>query len=84
MSEVAVRRTWSPSTLKDFERCKLYYKLKRLDKVAEPARELKPGQTEAPNSRGDRIHKLGEDFVKTPEPMKLPCRLTCGSFSASS
>jgi RecB family exonuclease len=58
------RVTWSNSRLNDFEKCKKYFKIKHIDKVPEPPRPLKPGQTEQPNERGTRVHTAGELFVK--------------------
>lgn len=61
--------SWSFSKLQDFEKCKLYAKLKHLDRVPEPERELRPGQTEHANDRGSRIHDAAEHFVDGTGPM---------------
>jgi len=61
MSEHIV--SWSYSKLIDFEKCKLLAKIKHLDKVPEPKRPLRPGQTEHANDRGTRIHDSAERFV---------------------
>jgi hypothetical protein len=73
MAEAAVQplRAWSFSTLQEFERCKKYYQLKRVNRLPEPPRELKVGQTEQANTRGERIHKAAEDFVTLPSPIEL-------------
>lgn len=55
--------SWSFSKAGDFERCKLAYKLKHLDRIPEPVRQLKPGQTEHANDRGSRIHDACEQYV---------------------
>lgn len=57
-------KAWSYSRLVDFQTCKLRAKLKYLDKIPEPERELKPGQTEQANDRGTRIHEAAELYVK--------------------
>lgn len=54
----------SYSRISDFEECPYRAKLKYVDKVPEPERELKPGQTEHANDRGSRIHLAAENFVK--------------------
>lgn len=61
--------SWSFSRLQDFEKCKLSYKIKHLDKVPEPDRVLRPGQKEFANDRGTRVHQASEDFVRGIGPM---------------
>ena len=56
--------SWSFSKLQDFEKCKFAAKLKHLDKVPEPERKLRPGQTEHANDRGSRIHDNCEFYVR--------------------
>lgn len=58
--------TWSFSRLSDFEKCRFLAKLKYVDKIPEPPRPLKPGQTEHANDRGTRIHEAAELYVKDP------------------
>lgn len=57
-------KSWSFSRLGDFETCAYRAKLKFLDKVPEPERPLKPGQTEHANDRGTRIHENIEKFIR--------------------
>lgn len=57
-------RSWSFSRLLDFEACPYLAKLKIIDKIPEPERELRPGQTEHANDRGSRIHDECEQFVR--------------------
>ena len=64
MSEPKKIRSWSYSRLLDFEACPLKAKLKIIDKIPEPERELPPGKTEHANDRGTRIHLECENFVK--------------------
>lgn len=59
-------KTWSFSRISDFEKCKFLAKLKYLDKIPEPERPLRPGQTEHANDRGTRIHEAAELYVKDP------------------
>lgn len=56
--------SWSHSKLGDFEKCKKYFWLKHDQKIPEPERPLKPGQTEHANDRGSRIHDNCEKYVK--------------------
>lgn len=56
--------SWSHSKLGDFEKCKRYFWLKHDQKIPEPERPLKPGQTEHANDRGSRIHDNCEKYVK--------------------
>ncbi len=56
--------SWSFSRLGDFSKCKLMYKLKHLDKIPEPERELPKGKTEFANDRGTRIHSNIEEYVR--------------------
>jgi RecB family exonuclease len=72
-SEVEVP-AWSFSRKSDFERCKFYFKLKHLDRIPEPPRPLKEGQTEQANDRGSRIHAAAEAFVRGTLP-ELPQEL---------
>jgi len=64
--------TWSFSRLSDFERCRFLAKLKYVDKIPEPVRPLKPGQTEHANDRGTRIHDAAELYVKDPNIALIP------------
>ncbi len=57
-------KSWSFSRLIDFEACNYRAKLKMIDKVLEPERPLKPGQTEHANDRGTRIHEAIEAFIR--------------------
>jgi RecB family exonuclease len=59
-----VIKTVSFSRLMDFEKCNYLAKLKYIDKVPEPQRELPPDKTEFPNDRGTRIHDAAELYVK--------------------
>lgn len=61
----AMITTWSISKLSDFDQCKLRAKLKYLDKVPEPDRPLKAGQTETAIDRGTRVHKAAELFISS-------------------
>lgn len=56
--------SWSFSRLGDFQKCRLMYKLKHLDKIPEPERVLRPGQLEFANDRGSRIHDNIETYVR--------------------
>lgn len=60
-------KSWSFSSLGDFEKCKYYSWLKRVQKIPEPTRELPPGKTEHANDRGSRIHDYAEMFVRGKE-----------------
>ena len=64
MTDIIKPISWSFSRLRDFERCKLAYKIKHLDKVPEPPRLLPPGKLEHANDRGSRIHDSAEQFVR--------------------
>lgn len=55
--------SWSFSKLQDFEKCKFLCYLKHDQKIPEPERPLRPGQTEHANDRGSRIHDAAEHFV---------------------
>lgn len=57
-------KSWSFSSLGDFEKCKYYSYLKRVQKIPEPIRPLPPGKTEHANDRGSRIHDQAEMFVR--------------------
>lgn len=57
-------KAWSFSSLMDFERCKYYTFLKRVQKIPEPERPLPPGKLEHANDRGSRIHDSAEMFVR--------------------
>lgn len=65
-------KSWSFSSLGDFEKCKYYSFLKRVQKIPEPERPLPPGKTEHANDRGSRIHDHAEKFVRGQEKMILP------------
>ena len=56
--------SWSFSKLGDFEKCKKYFWLKHEQKIPEPDRVLRPGQTEFANDRGSRIHDNLEGYVR--------------------
>jgi len=56
--------SWSYSKHSDFARCKFACWLKHDQKIPEPERELRPGQTEHANDRGSRIHDAAEQFVR--------------------
>lgn len=57
-------RGWSYSRLSDFEKCRHMAKLKYIDRIPEPERELRPGQTEHANDRGSRIHEEIEQYTR--------------------
>jgi RecB family exonuclease len=57
-------KSWSFSRLSEFEQCAYRTKLKIIDKIPEPERPLKPGQTEHANDRGTRIHEAIENFIR--------------------
>ncbi len=57
-------KAWSFSSLGDFEKCRYYSYLKRVQKIPEPVRALPPGKTEHANDRGSRIHDQAEQFVR--------------------
>ena len=57
-------KSTSFSRLVDFESCPFKVKLKVIDKIPEPERPLKPGQTEHANDRGSRIHDECEKYVR--------------------
>lgn len=56
--------SWSHSKLTDFDKCKRMFWLKHDQKIPEPPRTLKPGQTEFANDRGTRIHDNCEGYVR--------------------
>lgn len=56
--------SWSFSKLGDFTKCKHYFWLKHEQKIAEPERALRPGQTEHANDRGSRVHDNCEGYVR--------------------
>lgn len=56
--------SWSHSRIGDFEKCKFLAWLKHDQKIPEPERPLRPGQTEHANDRGSRIHDSAEKFVR--------------------
>lgn len=56
--------SWSFSKLQDFTRCKLAFKIKHIDRVPEPERELPRGKTEFANDRGSRIHDNIETYIR--------------------
>lgn len=64
--------SWSHSSLGNFEKCKLLAKLKHLDRIPEPDRPLRPGQTEHANDRGSRIHDWAENYVNGTHPAQIP------------
>lgn len=57
-------KSWSFSSLGDFEKCRYYSYLKRVQKIPEPERPLPPGKLEHANDRGSRIHDYAESFVR--------------------
>lgn len=57
-------KSWSFSRLSDFEQCPYRAKLKYVDKIPEPERPLRPGQTEQPFERGIRVHDAAELYVQ--------------------
>lgn len=61
--------SWSFSKLGDFEKCRFLCYLKHDQKVPEPERPLKPGQTEHANDRGSRIHDAAEQYVRGNGPL---------------
>ena len=65
--------SWSHSKFTDFAKCKFLCYLKHDQKIPEPERELRPGQTEHANDRGSRIHDASEMFVrgKGPFPVEM-------------
>lgn len=65
-------KSWSFSSLGDFEKCKFYSFLKRVQKIPEPERPLPPGKLEHANDRGSRIHDHCELFVRGKEKKILP------------
>ena len=64
-------KSWSYSRLADFETCAYRAKLKIIDKIPEPDRPLKPGQTEHANDRGTRIHEAIEAFIRGKGPFPV-------------
>jgi len=56
-------KSWSFSSLNDFERCRFAAHLKHGIRVPEPVRELPPGKTEHANDRGTRVHTSAEEYV---------------------
>lgn len=69
---------WSPSKAKTFAECKFRFQLQYGQRIPEPERELKPGQTEFANDRGTRIHQAAEDYVRG----KIPFPLELSKFKA--
>lgn len=55
--------SWSFSKLTDFATCKRMFWLKHDQRIPEPERILKPGQTEFANDRGTRVHESCEMYV---------------------
>lgn len=64
-------KSTSYSRLLDFESCPLKAKLKIIDKIPEPERALRPGQTEHANDRGSRIHDECEQYLRGNGPMPV-------------
>jgi hypothetical protein len=56
--------SWSFSKRSDFDTCKKMFWLKHDQKIPEPPRILKPGQTEFANDRGSRVHENCEGYVQ--------------------
>lgn len=73
-------KSWSFSRWKDFEQCPLKAKLKYLDRVPEPERELPPGKTEHANDRGSRIHLGAELYVQGKGEMLIEMSKFTGEF----
>jgi hypothetical protein len=67
-----VIKTFSFSRLGDFEKCQLLAKLKYIDKIPEPERKLRAGQSEHANDRGSRIHDAAEQYVRNPDAGLIP------------
>ena len=65
-------KSWSFSSLGDFEKCKYYSFLKRVQKIPEPVRDLPPGKTEHANDRGSRVHDHAEMYVRGKEKLIIP------------
>ena len=57
-------KSWSHSRIVDFEKCNYRAYLKYAQRIPEPPRPLKPGQTEQANDRGTRVHTMAEDYVR--------------------
>ncbi len=57
-------KAWSHSREGNYEKCHFRAKLLYVNKLEEPRRPLKEGQTEYANDRGSRIHEAAELFVK--------------------
>lgn len=64
--------SWSYSKLDDFRRCKFAAFLKHDQKIPEPQRPLRPGQTELANDRGSRYHTNCEEYVRGDTDVLLP------------
>ena len=56
-------KSWSYTTLSDYERCPFYLKCKKIDKLPEPKGPAL--------DRGIKIHKKCEDYLTTPQ-LALP------------
>jgi RecB family exonuclease len=63
-SSMQTIKSGSHSRLVTFEQCKYRAKLAYIDRIPEPARPLRPGQTEHANDRGTRVHEAAEKFVE--------------------
>src|SRR5271168_1285681 len=59
--------SWSFSRLQAWRQCPLKAKLAMIDKIQEP-----PKLPDHPMVRGDRIHKLAEDYLKNAPGRKKP------------
>lgn len=57
-------KAWSHSRIVIFEQCKRRAELAFIQRIPEPDRPLKPGQTEHANDRGTRLHEAAEKYVK--------------------
>lgn len=57
-------KSWSHSRAVEFDKCNLRAKFLIIDRLKEPERPLKEGQTEQANDRGQRIHEAAELFVR--------------------
>ena len=76
MSEPKKIRSWSFSRLSDFEACPLKAKLKIIDKIPEPERELPPGKTERWTAR--------ISFSNRSTRLSIPASCACATGAAVS
>lgn len=57
-------KSWSHSRYENFKKCAFRAKLLYVDRLEEPRGPLKPGLTEYPNDRGNRVHEGAELYIK--------------------